>query len=236
MMTPIELAGLIDHTLLKPEATEVQIRRLVHQAIEHHFAAVCVNPRWIPLVRTLLDNDGGMGQAGNRPAACGCVGFPLGAGFSHIKAAEAAACAQAGADEVDMVAFLPAILAENMAEAQDDMARVVGEARRVNPKIVVKVILETAVLTEQQIQFGCRAARQAGADFVKTSTGFHPTGGASVQAVHWLKQYAGGLRVKASGGIRDLPTAMAMLNAGADRLGCSASVEIIATLKSTAEA
>ncbi len=232
MMTPSKLAGYIDHTLLKPEATEAQIRRLTVQAMEHHFAAVCVNPRWIGLVRTLLDTVGDVGQSGHRPVACGCVGFPLGTTFSHIKAAEAAACAQAGADEVDMVAFLPAILAGNLAEAQDDIAGVAAAARRVNPTIVVKVILETAVLTEPQIQFGCRAALEAGADFVKTSTGFHPAGGASVQAVQWLKQYAAGMRVKASGGIRDLPTALAMLDAGADRLGCSASVEIIQALKS----
>lgn len=232
MMTPIQLAGCIDHTLLKPEATEGQIRRLVSQAMEYHFAAVCVNPRWIPLVRKLLDEAGGMAQSGPRPAACGCVGFPLGTTFSHIKAAEAAACAQSGADEVDMVAFLPAILAGNRSETQDDIAQVVGSARKANPKVVVKVILETAVLTEPQIHLGCRAALEAGADFVKTSTGFHPAGGATVQAVQWLKQYAGGMKIKASGGIRDLPTALAMLEAGADRLGSSASIDIIHAIES----
>ena len=126
-----------------------------------------------------------------------------------------------------MVIALPALLAGNLAAARADVLEVVKAARAVWKKTVVKVILETAVLSEEQIALGCQAAREGGADFVKTSTGFHPKGGATVQSVALLKQYGGGLKVKAAGGIRDLATAQAMLKAGADRLGCSASVAIV---------
>ncbi len=129
-----------------------------------------------------------------------------------------------------MVIFLPALLECNLAAAKDDIQCVVNAAREIAASTVVKVILETAFLNESQIAVGCEAAYLAGADFVKTSTGFHPAGGATVQAVRRLKAYSRGLKVKASGGIRDLRTATAMLDAGADRLGCSAGVEIIGAL------
>jgi deoxyribose-phosphate aldolase len=126
-----------------------------------------------------------------------------------------------------MVIFLPAVLAGDLATARADVRAVVEASRATRTNMVVKVILETALLTAEQIALGCRAAGEAGADFVKTSTGFHPAGGASVEAVRLLKAHAGKLKVKAAGGIRDAATARAMLNAGADRLGCSASVAIL---------
>ena len=135
-----------------------------------------------------------------------------------------------GADEIDMVIWIPALLSGNLDAARQDVELVVKAAKRVSRKAIVKVILETAILNESQIALGCQAAGEGGADFVKTSTGFHPAGGASVEGVRWLKQYCGSLRVKASGGIRDLVTAQAMLAAGADRLGCSAGVAIINSL------
>lgn len=228
-MTPQEIAHRIDHTVLKPEAADLQIRRLVAQAVEYQFAAVCINPHWIPLAAELLQTarSNAAAAAGGIPAICACIGFPLGAMFSSSKAAEAAACIRAGATELDMVAFIPALLARNAAQTQDDILQVVVAARQQDPRIVIKVILETALLNESQIATACEAAAKAGADFVKTSTGFHAAGGATVQAVQWLKKHSYGMRVKASGGIRDLPAALAMLEAGADRLGCSAGVEIV---------
>ncbi len=227
-----QLARRIDHTLLKPEATELEIHALVAEAMEFHFAAVCVNACWIELVKKLLltASAGAQGIAHPPVAACAVVGFPFGTQPGAVKALEARCCANAGADEIDMVIWMPALLSGNVDAARLDVQRVTAEAKAVSPEIVVKVILETALLNESQIATGCQAAREGGADFVKTSTGFHPAGGASVQAVRWLKKYSGNLRVKASGGIRDLATAQAMLNAGADRIGCSASVAIVSAL------
>jgi deoxyribose-phosphate aldolase len=228
-MNRSELARRIDHTLLKPEAGESAIRALVEEAMVFHFAAVCVNPCWIELVNNLFSVASGKSSGSVEPsvALCAVVGFPFGTQCSAIKAQEAQHCAKAGADEIDMVIWIPALLSGNLESARKDVQQVAAAAKAVRPDIVVKVILETALLNEEQIALGCRAAREGGADFVKTSTGFHPAGGASVQAVRWLKQYSGHLRVKASGAIRDLATAQAMLDAGADRLGCSASVAIV---------
>jgi deoxyribose-phosphate aldolase len=223
------LARRIDHTLLQPEATEPRIRALVAQAIEFHFAAVCVNPCWVDLVSVLLRQAGvhDPPTADCRVATCACVGFPFGVSLPATKAGEAAVCVRNGADEIDMVIFLPAVLAGDLDRARRDVLEVTRATRSLRSRTVVKVILETALLAEEHMALGCRAAREGGADFVKTSTGFHPAGGASVLAVQWLKKYSGGLRVKAAGGIRDWPTAQAMLAAGADRLGCSASVAIV---------
>lgn len=224
-MTPTQLARVIDHTILKAEATEADVRAVTAEAIAHHFASVCVNGRWVRMVRGMLAA-AGLEQT---VLTCACVGFPLGAAVSAIKAAEAARAVADGAQEIDMVSAVPALLQGCLEEAQADIAAVVTAARDARPGTVVKVILETALLNEPQIALGCRAARAAGADFVKTSTGFHPRGGATTAAVTLLKRYAEGLKVKAAGGIRDLATANAMLAAGADRLGCSASVSILAS-------
>ncbi|MCL2640768.1 MAG: deoxyribose-phosphate aldolase, partial [Phycisphaerales bacterium] len=223
-MNRTTLARMIDHTILKADATEAEVRRVVQDAIDHRFASVCVNGRWAKLVSDLLHQAGANDpKKTDAPVlTCVVVGFPLGANRSDIKALEAAAAAKDGAQEIDMVVSLPDLLVGNTEYVHRDIAEVIRAARNVRQSTVIKVILETAILTEEQIALGCTIAAEAGADFVKTSTGFHPKGGATVQAVQWLKKYGGerGLKVKASGGIRDFATAQQMLNAGADRLGC----------------
>ncbi len=225
----LQFARHIDHTLLTPQAGEKDLRAITAEALQYRFAAVCVNSCWIRLVRTMLDDAAASSQehTTSRVAACAVVGFPFGTQCGATKAFEAAECARAGADEIDMVIFIPSLVAGNLDAARRDVQSVAGAAKTVATHVIIKVILETAVLEESQIAMGCQAAREGGAHFVKTSTGFHPAGGASVQTVRWLKQYSGGLRVKASGGIRDLATAQMMLAAGADRIGCSASVAIL---------
>jgi deoxyribose-phosphate aldolase len=230
-MDRAQLARMIDHTILKAEATEAEVRKIVQEAVENRFASVCVNGRWANLVSDLLQQAGvGDPEKTDKPVlTCAVVGFPLGANRSTIKAIEASSCVKDGAQEIDMVISIPDLYANNADYCRQDVFEVVRAARAVWKKTTVKVILETAALTEEQTALGCRAAVEGGADFVKTSTGFHPKGGATVQTVTWLKKYGGGagLKVKASGGIRDFATAQQMVAAGADRLGCSASVAIV---------
>jgi len=229
----LDLARVMDHTVLRPEATEQDIRRLVAEAVEHRFATVCVNGRWVKLATELL-RDAGVEDAGKaqRPVvACAVVGFPLGANRSDVKALETAAAVKDGAREIDMVIALGAILAGDKEAARLDVAEVVRAARAHADGVLVKVILETAALTEAQTALGCWAAAEGGADFVKTSTGFHPKGGATAEAVRWLVKYGldqHGLKVKASGGIRDLAAAEKMLAASAHRIGTSNGVAILA--------
>jgi deoxyribose-phosphate aldolase len=231
LMDRAQLAGMIDHTILKAEATEAEVRKVVQEAIEHRFASVCVNGRWVNLVSDML-HEAGVGdpeKAERAVKTCAVVGFPLGAMRSTMKGIEASSCVKDGAQEIDMVISIPDLYAGNFDYCRQDVFEVVRAARAVWKQTVVKVILETGALNEEQTAMGCRAAAEAGADFVKTSTGFHPKGGATVQTVGWLKKYGGGagLKVKASGGIRDLASAQQMIAAGADRLGCSASVAIV---------
>ncbi|MCC5831055.1 MAG: deoxyribose-phosphate aldolase [Phycisphaeraceae bacterium] len=229
MMTSTELAGRIDHTLLSAEASAAQIDQLVEEAIKFEFASVCVHGAYVDRVVEKLR------AADAAPVACCVVGFPLGANKSTVKAIEAAAAVKSGALEIDMVAFLPALLEGDLAAARADAIEVVKAARAANPRTVVKLIVESALLVqgmdrdgaESRIALACRIARESGCDFIKTSTGFHPAGGADVDSVRWMKQHAGGIRVKASGGIRTYADAVTMLDAGADRLGCSAGVKII---------
>ncbi|GAB2512547.1 Deoxyribose-phosphate aldolase [Corynebacterium atrinae] len=215
-MNRTELAHTIDHTLLKPEATPAQVAALIDEAAALHTYSICVSPSMLP-VTTPEDVK----------VATVC-GFPSGAVHSEIKAAEAALSAEQGADEVDMVI--------NLANAvQDDFDAVEADIRAVReaiPTTLLKVILETAALTDEQVTQCCLAAERAGADFVKTSTGFHPAGGASVHAIELMNAAVGGrLGIKASGGIRDTETALAMLAAGATRLGCSSSADVLEGLK-----
>jgi deoxyribose-phosphate aldolase len=160
--------------------------------------------------------------------------FPHGTSKPTVKAIEASSCVKDGAQEIDVVAHLPHLARHDFELVKAELSEVVRACRAVRPDVVVKVIVESAYLLslgaeagERAIAIACRAVRESGCDFIKTSTGFHPAGGASVAAVQLMKKYAQGIRVKASGGIRDLPTALAMLDAGADRLGLSASVKII---------
>jgi deoxyribose-phosphate aldolase len=222
----MDLARFIDHTLLKPEAAEGDIRRLVAEALEYRFISVCVNGRWVKLAAELIRGAGADVGVRNMKV-CAVAGFPLGAGKGSVKAAEGVAAVQDGAGEVDMVVSLGLLLDEKEGEVREDIAQVVEAVKLAKSDALVKVIMETAALTEEQTAMGCRAARAAGADFVKTSTGFHSKGGATVQAVRWLAKYGLGMGVKASGGIKDRQVAEAMIAAGATRLGTSSGVAII---------
>jgi deoxyribose-phosphate aldolase len=230
-MTPAEFAKTIDHTILKPEARSPEVQRVCSEAIEHGFAAVCVAPVWVGRVATLLRGSGVL--------TCTVAGFPHGTGKSTVKAIEAVAAVKDGADEVDVVAHLPYLIDGDLDAARAELMEVVRAARAARRDVAIKVIVESAAListvgderAEQSIELACRAVREGGCDFIKTSTGFHPAGGASVRAVGLMKKHARGLLVKAAGGIRDLATARAMLDAGADRLGMSASVAVLKELR-----
>lgn len=210
------IASMIDHTLLKPEATPAQVERLCAEAAEYHFANVCVNPVYIPLAARLLKGTG--------VKVCCVVGFPLGAIAPEQKAAEAASCAAMGAEELDMVIHVGAAKAGDWALVQRDIEGVVKAAAG----HTVKVIIETCLLTDEEKVKACEAAKAAGAHFVKTSTGFS-TGGATTHDIALMRKTVGSeMGVKASGGIRDYETAMAMIEAGANRIGASAGIAIVA--------
>ena len=210
------IASMIDHTLLKPEATPAQVERLCAEAAEYHFASVCVNPVYIPLAARLLKGTG--------VKVCCVVGFPLGAIAPEQKAAEAASCAAMGAEELDMVIHVGAAKAGDWALVQRDIEGVVKAAAG----HTVKVIIDTCLLTDEEKVKACEAAKAAGAHFVKTSTGFS-TGGATTHDIALMRKTVGPeMGVKASGGIRDYETAMAMIEAGANRIGASAGIAIVA--------
>ena len=210
------IASMIDHTLLKPEATPAQIEKLCAEAAEYHFASVCVNPVYIPLAARLLKGTG--------VKVCCVVGFPLGAIAPEQKAAEAASCAAMGAEELDMVIHVGAAKAGDWALVQRDIEGVVKAAAG----HTVKVIIETCLLTDEEKVKACEAAKAAGAHFVKTSTGFS-TGGATTHDIALMRKTVGPeMGVKASGGIRDYETATAMIEAGANRIGASAGIAIVA--------
>ncbi len=211
------IAALIDHTLLKPEATRDDIRRLCREARERGFASVCLNPCWVPLAAAEL--------RGTPVKVCTVVGFPLGANATEIKAAEAEAALRAGAQELDMVINVGALRSGDQETVLADIRAVVEAAHRAGA--LVKTILETALLDDNQKVVACTLARLAGADFVKTSTGFGP-GGATVQDVALMRLTVGPkLGVKAAGGIRTLEELQKMVAAGATRIGASASVKIV---------
>jgi deoxyribose-phosphate aldolase len=210
-----DLARYIDHTLLKPNATEKDIERLCAEALQYHFASVCVNSAYVELCARLL--------AGSGVKVCAVVGFPLGAMSTDAKAFETRYAVSHGADEIDMVINVGQLQAGNYAYVYDDIHAVVKAAAG----HIVKVILETGLLNEDQKIAGCVLAKAAGADFVKTSTGFGP-GGATPEDIALMRRIVGDdMGVKASGGIRDCSTAQKMMESGASRLGASASVSIV---------
>jgi deoxyribose-phosphate aldolase len=218
-----DLAPFIDHTLLKPEATREEVARVAREAVEHGFATVCVNSSHVATVAGIL--------AGSRSVPIAVVGFPLGAALTSAKAFEAREAIRAGAREIDMVLPVGALKARDYALVLEDIARVV-EASRPYP---VKVILETSLLTREEKIAGCVLAKAAGAAFVKTSTGFS-SGGATVEDIALMRQVVGDdVGVKASGGIRSAEDALKMIQAGANRLGASASVAIVTGQRSTAK-
>ena len=211
------IAGLIDHTILKPEATADDVQRVCAEARKYEFASVCVNPCWVPLVAKEL--------AGSPVKVCTVVGFPLGANTTWIKVAEAEAAIAAGAQEVDMVLNIGELRGGNYDAVQHEIQAVVDTSHRRGA--IVKVILETALLDDEQKLTACRLAKAAGADFVKTSTGFGP-GGATAHDIELMRRVVGPtMGVKASGGIRTLEDLRAMTAAGATRIGASAGVKIV---------
>ena len=212
-----EVAAWIDHTLLKPEATTAQVKTLCEQARQVHFATVCVNPFYVPLAHALL-KDSGVG-------VCAVVAFPLGAALPEDKAYEAHRVIENGATEVDMVINLGALKSESYGLVLNDVLFVAQAAHERSAR--VKVIIEAALLTHREKILACLLAQAAGADFVKTSTGFGP-GGATVEDVDLMRRVVGpSTGVKAAGGVRTYADVMAMIAAGANRIGASAGVAII---------
>lgn len=213
-ITRSELAHLVDHTLLSPTATDADVAALAAEAVRLGTYSICVSPAMLPVTAEL----------GAVKVATVC-GFPSGKHTASVKAAEAADSVARGADEVDMVIDLGLVKAGRLDATEAEIAAV--RAAVPAPK-VLKVIIESAALTDEEIVAACRAAEAAGADFVKTSTGYHPAGGASAHAVALMAQTVGGrLGVKASGGIRDWATAVAMVEAGATRLGLSGTAAVL---------
>lgn len=212
----MNIAKTIDHTLLKPEATAADIQALCREAKQYGFASVCVNTCYVKLASELLRGSG--------VKVCCTVGFPLGAMAPKAKAFEAAQAVADGAEEVDMVLWIGALRQGNTAAVQADIEGVVNAC---HPKAIVKVILETCLLTDAQIETACRLCVAAGADYVKTSTGFS-TAGATAEHVALMKRAVGGrAKVKAAGGIRTYEDAKRMIDAGADRIGASAGIAIV---------
>ncbi|HHU63126.1 MAG TPA: deoxyribose-phosphate aldolase [Clostridiales bacterium] len=210
------LASMIDHTLLKPDATVEDVKKVCEEAKQYGFASVCINPGYVPLaVQTLR---------GSNVKTCTVIGFPLGATTTKTKVEETKEALENGAKEIDMVINVGALKSGDIDLVKNDIEEVVIAAKG---RGIVKVIIETCLLTDDEKVKACTIAKAAGADFVKTSTGFS-TGGATVEDIKLMREVVGpDMGVKASGGIRDYETAMAMINAGANRIGASASVAIV---------
>ena len=222
MIDKKQMAGMIDHTLLKAVGTGEDVRHLCREALEYGFASVCINPCYVPLAAKIL--------AGSDVVVCAVIGFPLGATSSAAKAFEAGEAVRAGASEVDMVINVGALKAGRHEEVRRDILAVVEAAMSERQDALVKVIIETCYLTDEEKAAACMLARDAGAHFVKTSTGFG-TGGATVEDVALMRKTVGpDMGVKASGGIKNALQALAMIEAGASRIGASAGKEIIAQL------
>jgi len=229
-VTVDEMARAIEHTLLRPEATPQQIDVLCDEALRCGFAGVCVNPIYVRRAAQRLAANGGAASA-MTTVVVAAVGFPLGASSTATKADEARRAIDDGATEIDMVVALGALIADDRAYVRTDIEAVASVVHQATGNRLLKVILETAALTSEQLILGCRCCAEAEADFVKTSTGFHPAGGATVEHVRELHRRASPLRVKAAGGIRTAEAAAAMLEAGAARIGTSAGVAILEQLR-----
>lgn len=205
----------IDHTLLKPDASQKGVEKLCEEAKEHSFKSVCVNPSFVALAAEKLE--------GTDVDVCTVIGFPLGANTEAVKVFEAQEAIKDGATELDMVLNISKLKDGKYDEVRQEMEAI----KKVAGKRVVKVILETCLLSDEEIVKACELAVEAGLDFVKTSTGFS-TGGATVEDVNLMKQTVGdNAEVKASGGIRDRKTMLAMIDAGATRIGASAGIKLI---------
>lgn len=212
-----DLAKIIDHTLLRPDATQDQIAQLCFEARKYNFASVCVNPTWVELCAKLLD--------GSPVKVCTVIGFPLGATEPEVKAFEAEHAIADGASEIDMVINIGALKAGDLALVARDIRGVVSVSH--SHQAIVKVIIEAVLLTDEEKRIACMLAKEAGADFVKTSTGF-ASGGATAHDVALMRQVVGpDMGIKAAGGVRTFEDAEAMVKAGATRIGASAGVKII---------
>lgn len=212
----MELNRMIDHTILKADTPKQEVLRIIEEAKTYHFYSVCINPTWVSLAKEELK--------GEPIAICTVIGFPLGANTTTVKTFEAKEAIENGADEVDMVLNIGYLKSEMYEEVEADIASVVAVAK---DRALVKVIIETALLTKAEIVKACQLAKAAGADFVKTSTGFS-TAGAKVEDVRLMRETVGKeMGVKASGGIHSQAEAQALIDAGATRLGTSASIAII---------
>jgi deoxyribose-phosphate aldolase len=214
-----QLAGMIDHTQLSATATSDEIKRLCEEAKEYGFCSVSINQRWIPLAADLLH--------GTKVKVDSVISLPLGADSTKVKAAAAKDAIFAGADEIDMVADLSAIIEGDQQYLSRQITAVLKVCRSMRPAVILKVIIEAAALTIEQKIFACQVAERCRVDFVKTSTGMHAAGGATVEDVRLMKEYAPHCKVKAAGGIRTAKQAIELIEAGADRIGTSASVHII---------
>ena len=212
----MELNRMIDHTILKPEATEAAVQKIIDEAKEYNFFSVCINPCWVAFAsEQLADTD---------VAVCTVIGFPLGANTPEVKAYEAADAIKNGANEVDMVIYIGALKSQQYDHVRQDIQGIVDAAKG---KALVKVIIETALLTDEEKVKACELAKEAGADFVKTSTGFS-TGGAKVADIRLMRETVGpDMGVKASGGVHNAEEALAMIEAGATRIGASMGVAIV---------
>ncbi|MDU1318859.1 MAG: deoxyribose-phosphate aldolase [Enterococcus faecalis] len=212
----MELNRMIDHTILKPEATEAAVQKIIDEAKEYNFFSVCINPCWVAFAsEQLADTD---------VAVCTVIGFPLGANTPEVKAYEAADAIKNGANEVDMVINIGALKSQQYDYVRQDIQGVVDATKG---KALVKVIIETALLTDEEKVKACELAKEAGADFVKTSTGFS-TGGAKVADIRLMRETVGpDMGVKASGGVHNAEEALAMIEAGATRIGASTGVAIV---------
>ena len=211
----MELAKYIDHTLLKPDATKEQIKTLCEEADTHKFFSVCVNPAHVKYAAELLKN--------SSVKVCTVIGFPLGANTSSVKSYETVDAIDNGADEIDMVINIGALKSGDLKTVKEDIASVVEAAN----ETLVKVIIETSLLTDEEKQTACKLAEAAGCNFVKTSTGFSG-GGATAEDVKLMKDSVGpSIEVKASGGVRSREDALTMIEAGASRIGASSGIAIV---------
>ena len=217
-----KLAGYIDHTLLKADASAEAVKKLCREALTHGFAAVCINPIHVDLANNEL--------SGSLVKVCSVVGFPLGANLSKVKGFEAGQAVAAGADEVDMVINIGALKSGRRDLVEKDIAAVVSQAQGQNPAAQVKVIIETCYLADDEKVTACEIAKSAGAHFVKTSTGFGAAG-ADVRDIKLLRKTVGPeMGIKAAGGISSYQKALEMIEAGATRIGASAGLKIISEI------
>ena len=220
-MNKKDLARMIDHTILKPEATEKEVETLCKEALEYNFASVCINPSMVEKATEMLK--------GSDVKVCTVIGFPLGATTTEVKAFETEDVIKKGATEVDMVINVGKLKEGNLEYVKKDIEAVVNAAKG---KALTKVIIETCLLSDEEKVTACKLSKEAGADFVKTSTGFS-TGGATASDIKLMRETVGKeLGVKASGGVRSLEDAMAMIENGATRIGASASIAICEGTKS----